>query len=161
MNLLWITPENLTKLYSSDDDEDEEDEEDVATAASGDPGMVNVESEAPVKPEAEEGPVKPEPGQKQPTPTRKPRGERTPSNELQIFHEDELRKHKKDELLAVAAYLEGIFLLVKGCQSFSCNSSTRENQEGSTRFDCSQGIQTKRTRVHESRERLGWYHRGT
>jgi len=155
-----MNPKNLTKLYFSDDDEDEEEEE-VATAASGDPGMDNMESEAPVKPEGEEGPVKPEPGQKQPTPTRKPRGERTPSNELQIFHEDELRKHKKDELLAVAAYLEGMFLLVRRCQSFSCNSSTRENQEGSTRYDCSQGIQTKRTRVHESRERLGYYHRGT
>lgn len=151
----------MTNLYFSDDDEDEGDEEDVTAAASGDPGMDNVESEAPVKPEGEEGPVKPEPGQNQPTPTRKPRGERTPSNELQIFHEDELRKHKKDELLAVAAYLEGAFLFVKRSQSFSCDSSTRENQEVSTRFDCSQRIQTKRTRIYESRERLGYYHHRT
>ena len=131
----------------------------MTAAGSGDAVMDNVESEAAVKPEDEEGPIKPEPGEKQPT--RKPRGERPPSNELQIFHEDELRKHKKDGLLALAAYLEGAFLLVQGCRSFSYEPSTRENQEGSTRFDCSQGIQTKRTRIYESRERLGYHHGGT
>jgi hypothetical protein len=138
--------------YLSDEDEEAE-EDNVATATAGDLGIDNREGEAPVKLEGEEGPVKPEPGRKPPTPARKPRGEQTPSNELQIFHEDELRKHKKDELLGAAAYLEGKPPFVQSCQSFSFSPTTRENQEGSTRFDCSQGIQTKRTGVHESRER--------
>lgn len=92
----------------SEDDEDEEvngeqEQENTPEAVSEDQPMEeNDDEEAPVK--TEDG-VKPEP--KAQSTARKAKAQATPSGELHVYSTDELKKYKKDELLADVAYLDG------------------------------------------------------
>ncbi|KAF8971821.1 RecF/RecN/SMC N terminal domain-containing protein [Flammula alnicola] len=97
------------ELVLEDIDEDDEDD-DEAEAEEGDaneegindqPMDENEEGEAPVK---VEGGIKPEPKQK--PAGRKAKREGTPPNELHMYTRDELKKYKKEELLADAEYLD-------------------------------------------------------
>ncbi len=96
-------------MYISEEDDDEEAE---AEAQTGDEGRQapeadteNGDSGTPVK--TEEG-VKPKTRGKATSGPGRSKRQTTPSNELRVYSTDELRKCKRDELVADVAYLDGM-----------------------------------------------------
>ncbi|CAA7264900.1 unnamed protein product [Cyclocybe aegerita] len=93
----------LTLIEIDEDDEGEEDEEEGAQNDESTGGIPAVGENPPEEPTEGEVEVKPEPGSK---PQKKPKRERTPSHELHVYSEEELRRFTKDELLADVVFLE-------------------------------------------------------
>ncbi|KAJ3508271.1 hypothetical protein NLJ89_g5846 [Agrocybe chaxingu] len=93
----------LTLIEIDEGDEGEEDEEEGAQNDESTGGTPAVGENPPEEPTEGEVEAKPEPGSK---PQKKLERERTPSHELHVYSEEELRKFTKDELLADVVFLE-------------------------------------------------------